>query len=232
PIIGAASLGSIVLGTLLFPLAAYVPMYAQGVRGGTAAEAGAALMPMMMGWPIASTLAGFWLLRVGYRPLTLLGSGFACAGGALLVFVRPEAHALLLPASVGLLGLGLGFMSTPLLVSVQSAVPWQRRGVATSSQQFFRTIGGAVALAALGAVLNMRLAERGVTDLAQRAMQPATRAALTADEVARASAGLADGLHRIYLVLALVAVASVGVALIFPRGRAQAHLHQEAEGAA
>ncbi|MGH7444068.1 MAG: MDR family MFS transporter, partial [Longimicrobiales bacterium] len=187
PIIGVASFGAVIIGTLLFPLAAFIPMFAQGVRGGTAAEAGAALMPMMIGWPIASTLAGFWLLRVGYRPLTLLGAGFAVAGGLALALVRADSSTLLLPSAVGLLGLGLGFMSTPFLVAVQTAVPWDRRGVATSSQQFFRTIGGAVAVAALGALLNARLAARGVTTVAQQALEPVGRARLAPDDVMRAS---------------------------------------------
>ena len=42
--------------------------------------------------------------------------------------------------SMLVIGGGLGFMSTPYLVSVQTGVPWRRRGVATSSQQFFRPI--------------------------------------------------------------------------------------------
>ena len=55
------------------------------------------------------------------------------------------------------LGLGLGFLSTPYLLAVQNAVPRHRRGVATSSVQFFRTIGGSIAVAALGTVLNAHL---------------------------------------------------------------------------
>lgn len=232
PIIGIASLGSIVIGTLLFPLAAFVPMFAQGVRGGTAAQAGAALMPMMMGWPVASTLAGFLLLRVGYRPLVLLGASSATAGGLLLALVDADSSALMLSAAVGLLGLGLGFMSTPFLVAVQTAVPWQRRGVATSSQQFFRTIGGAIAVAVLGAVLNARLAARGVGAVAQQALQPERRAALSAADVTRASLGLADGLQRIYVILAIVAATSIVVALLFPRGSAASLAHRPAPDAA
>lgn len=226
PVIAAASLGAVVIGALLFPLAAFIPMYTQGVLGGSAAQAGATLTPMMMGWPISSTVAGFWLLRVGYRPLAILGMCVALAGGVMLTLVSPTASPLLLPAAVGVLGVGLGLLSTPSLVAVQTAVPWQRRGVATSSQQFFRTIGGAIAVAAFGALLNTRLAERGVADIAQRALDPAGRAALSAGDLARASAGLADGLHRIYIVLAFFTAAGVLVALRFPKGRAEALAHR------
>ncbi len=227
-IIGIASLGSIIIGTLLFPLAAFVPMFAQGVGGGTAAQAGAALMPMMMGWPVASTIAGFWLLRVGYRPVAMLGGVCATTGGLLLTMVRPDSPTLLPAAAVGLLGLGLGFMSTPFIVAVQTAVPWQRRGVATSSQQFFRTIGGAISVAALGAVLNARLATDGMAALAQEALEPGSRARMSSGEVAAATASLAQGLERIYLIIALIAATSILVALFFPKGRADALAYRPA----
>jgi hypothetical protein len=56
------------------------------------------------------------------------------------------------------LGVGNGFVSTPYLVAVQNAVPWHKRGIATSLGQFFRTIGGSIAVAGFGALLNARLA--------------------------------------------------------------------------
>ena len=223
PVIGTASLGAAVIGTLLFPLTAFVPMYAQGVRGATAAEAGALLMPMMMGWPIASALGGWWLMRLGYRTLALAGGIASLGGGVLLALVRADAPLLLLPAAVGVIGLGLGLVSTPLMVAVQAAVPWQRRGVATSSQQFFRTIGGALSVGVLGAVLNADLAEHGLTTLAQDALDPAARRALPAADLARVSLGLSEGIETIFLALAFVAAAMLVVALRFPRGSAEAH---------
>lgn len=228
PVIGAASAGSVVIGTLLFPLAAFVPMFAQGVRGGSAAEAGATLMPMMMGWPIASTLAGLLIMRVGYRPLAVVGGVFVAVGGVLLALVQASSPAVLLAAAIGVVGIGLGFMSTPFIVAVQAAVPWERRGVATSSQQFFRTIGGAVSVAVLGALLNASLAGSGFAASAHRALEPGERASLSAAELAGATAALGEGLHWIYLVLGVVAVSSLVVALFFPRGRAEALAHRPA----
>ena len=62
--------------------------------------------------------------------------------------------------AVVVIGLGLGFSSTSYLVSVQNAVPWRRRGVATSSVVFFRTVGGSLGVAAMGALLNASLGDR------------------------------------------------------------------------
>ena len=121
-------------------------------------DAGTILTPVLLGWPIASTLAGRALLRVGYRTMAIGGGLLAVDGTLLLARTArpPPGPRSWLPMLIT--GLGLGFLSMPYMLGVQNAVPWSRRGVATSSVQFFRNIGGAIAVAALGALLNARAA--------------------------------------------------------------------------
>jgi MFS family permease len=226
-IIGVASMGAFALGTLLFTLTAYVPMFTQGVLGGTASEAGATLMPMSLGWPITSTLAGWLLLRVGYRPLTILGATIAVAGCAMLAMLGPGSGRTDVMLAMLILGAGMGFMSTPYIVAVQSAVPWSRRGVATSSQQFFRTIGGAIAVAAFGAVLNARLATVAGPDASARTvLDPVLRQSLDPGAVERLQSALGAGLHSIYVACAVVAAIGLIIALLFPGGSAASHAHR------
>ncbi len=61
-------------GVVMFGLTTYVPPMVQGVHGGTALEAGAAVAAMSIGWPIASVLAGRLLIRIG--------AGRSCSRGA------------------------------------------------------------------------------------------------------------------------------------------------------
>jgi len=157
-VIAVASLGGLLMGTLMYVSAAFVPMFTQGVLGGTAIDAGITLAPMSIGWPIASTTSGWLLMRFSYRPFILLGAVFGILGSLLLAGVDPASGRLPVMVAMFFLGVGLGFTSTPYLLAVQNAVPWSRRGVATSSVQFFRSIGGAIMVAALGAVLNAHLA--------------------------------------------------------------------------
>lgn len=230
-IISVASAGSLVLGSLLFALTAYVPMYAQGVLGGSASDAGAALIPMMLGWPIASTLSGWLMLRVGYRPLIRGGSVLAFAGLAYLAF---GLHSRLdLAFAMVTVGLGMGFMATPYLVSVQTAVPWNRRGVATSSTQFFRSIGGAIMVGLLGAILNTHLHRQlGPSANANLALQPAGRSGATAGAIEQARTALDGGLHSIFVVCMWAGVAAVVIGLFFPGGTASEHAHGAALPAA
>ena len=56
------------------------------------------------------------------------------------------------------LGLGLGFVMQVLVLAVQNAVPYAQLGIATSSATLFRSIGGSLGTAILGAIFSNRLA--------------------------------------------------------------------------
>ena len=80
----------------------------------------------------------------------------------ILSLVLHRGSALYVPRATSvLLGLGLGFANTSLLVAVQGSVGWGQRGVATASTLLFRTLGGALAVGALGALLSATLASSG-----------------------------------------------------------------------
>lgn len=225
-IIAVASAGSVILGSLLFSLVAFVPMWAQGVWGGSASDAGAALIPMMLAWPIASTISGRLMLRIGYRPLVVAGSILGVCGLALLSWGRPER--LQLTVAMVLIGLGNGFIATPFLVAVQNAVPWNRRGVATSTNQFFRTIGGSISVAALGAVLNAHLRDAlGAGANANALLDPALRARADAATLAHTVTALAEGLHTVFLICLGAGIIAVFIATLFPGGHAAEHAHEE-----
>ena len=227
-IIVVSSLGSIVIGTLLFTLTAYVPMFVQGVLGGTASQAGAPLIAMSIGWPIASTTAGHFMIRIGYRPLIIVGGTLSLAGGLLLVLASHGTSMPLLLAAMTIFGMGMGFAGTPYLVAVQNAVPWNRRGVTTSVSQFSRTIGGAIAVAAFGVLLNARLqAHLNQTVDANVVLSPEVRSTMQPETLAAIAEALGTGLTAVFV--ACVALACVGfvVNFYFPSGAAQSHVHRE-----
>lgn len=225
-VIAVSSAGSVIIGTLLYCATAFVPMFAQGVLGGTALDAGLTLAPMSIGWPLASVTAGWLLLKTGYRPLTIVGGLAGFAGALILTTADAQSGRALVMTAMLVAGLGLGFMSTPYLVAVQNAVPWERRGVATSTVQFFRTIGGAIAVAALGTVLNRHLAGRAGPDIDPNvALNPKLRETVPAESLDALRAALADGLHSVYAIMAAVAGLAFVIALFFPRGSARSQAH-------
>jgi EmrB/QacA subfamily drug resistance transporter len=227
-LIAVSSVGNTLLGAMLFALTAYVPMFGQGVLGGTAVDAGTILAPILIGWPIASAIAGRVLMRVSYRPMAVSGGVLIVGGGLLLARAGLATGRFEVMMAMMITGLGLGFVSMPYLLGVQNAVPWNRRGVATSSVQFFRNIGGALGVAALGALLSSRLqtaAGPGVS--ADAALDPALRAHLAPAALHHLTAALLYGLQGVFVALAGIAVASLLVAVLFPRGSTRSLTHQE-----
>lgn len=153
----AANAANIVLGAVQFGLTAYVPAWAEGVRGVSPLDAGLTVATLLFGWPLASALAGRLYLTIGFRSTTLIGVTI-CLGGASLYPLLGPHSSVLLAASFGLLvGFGLGFVATPLLVSSQTIVGKGRRGVATASNLFARAVGSAVGIAVIGSLANRSL---------------------------------------------------------------------------
>lgn len=234
-LVALAAAASAGLGAIIFSASAYVPMYGQGVLLGNAIDAGLLLAPISIGWPLASTLAGRLLLRTGYRNLMVTGGVVAVAGGLLLAAVGPDAGRAHVMVAMLVVGFGLGLVNTPQLVAVQTAVPWRQRGVATSGLQFFRTIGGAVAVAVFGLILNHRLAAAtagsalDVTS-ADTLLDPALRGTLSPGDLRALADALYHGLYPVFVGLALLAAVLLAAALAFPRGSARALSHPEAEG--
>ncbi len=225
-IIAVASLGGALAGAAQFGVTSFVPLFVQGVKNGTATDAGTVVAPLSMGWPIGSIIGGRLIVRFGYRAATLIGGVCLLLGGVLLAFVgestpRPFIIVLLL-----LIGLGMGFTSSAFVIAVQNAVPWGQRGVATATNQFFRTIGGSVGVAVLGAVLVARWAEGAVAGEGGRGrssvlLDPERRAALPPDVLASMQSSLADALHVVFVLVAALTVLVFLTVLFFPKGRAQ-----------
>jgi len=157
-LIGPAIAISMLAGTLMFGVNAYLPLYVQTGLGRTALEAGWSVAPLSVGWPIASVVGGRLLLRVGYRAVVAAGALLLFAGAVLLLLIASEG-----PVAVGaatlVIGMGLGGVLTPILIVVQNAVPWQRRGSITALNQFSRTIGGAIGVSLMGILVEARLGQ-------------------------------------------------------------------------
>ncbi len=235
-VIAISSLAGFVGGGLMFGVSSYVPLFAQGVFGGTAIDAGLVLAPMSIGWPLGSVFAGRMILRTGYYPTAFAGSVFLVGGSAGLVTVGHDTSQVLLMAAVLVVGLGMGFTSTAFIIAVQNAVDWGQRGVATASTQFFRTIGGSISVAVMGAMLNnamsVRLAKVAGAPAGSRAdtlLNPQAHSALSADVLDGMQRALALSLHEIYFIVLACAAVSFVIVLFFPRGQVHELAHRPAE---
>ncbi|MBM3940688.1 MAG: MFS transporter, partial [SAR202 cluster bacterium] len=227
-VIAVASIGGVTAGAMQFAAVSTVPMFAQGVRGGDATYAGLILAPMSIGWPIAAIIAGRLILKRGYFVNLLVGATLLVVGAAGLTFVERDSSVFFIATVTFILGSGLGFSFSSFIISVQNAVDRQHRGIATASNQFFRTTGGSFGTAIAGALLNAQLARHlagipGVpsTTDANFLLDPLQRANLPADILIAAQRALASSLHAVFLAAAGLAIVLAVIAWFFPRGRAQ-----------
>jgi EmrB/QacA subfamily drug resistance transporter len=210
-------------GVVLFGVTTYVPPMVQGVRGGTPLDAGIAVGAMSIGWPIGSVIAGRLLIRMGARPIVLVGTAMLVVGSLLIAQLGRFDSLAFAGAACAVTGLGMGLASTTLLVVIQGAVTWDRRATATGLVQFSRTIGGAVGVGIMGGIL-----AAFVGTASSAILDPIARAAEGPAALEAARDALSSGLVVVYW---LMFVASVGACALAVRAMPDVSLGHELEPA-
>jgi len=219
-VITVSSIAGALFSAAMFGATTYVPLYVQGVLGGSPTLAGGMITPMIVAWPLASLAAGKLILRTGSRPLIIGGLGLAALGTVLMALLLRPGTSLLVPEiAMGLFGVGLGLAAPPLLISVQMSVGWELRGVATASSMFFRTIGGALGVGLMGGVLVSHLLRdpRVPISAANALLGPEHGAGLDPGVLASLSSALGTGLTLNFWLICAASVAAFIAALFFPR---------------
>jgi EmrB/QacA subfamily drug resistance transporter len=155
--------GVVVGGMMVFAMlgsTVFLPLYFQLVLGMSPAHAGAMLLPQVIGMVITSVIGGSIVARLGRNKAFLLaGLGLeAAALASLAVLAWFGAPAAVFLVSMGVLGLGMGMGMPNLTTAVQNAVAHAELGAATGAMTFLRSLGGAVGVAASGAIMSSRLA--------------------------------------------------------------------------
>jgi MFS family permease len=241
-IITISSIGGVALGVLMFGITSYVPLFVQGVKGGSATSAGITLGPLLLAWPIAATLSGKIAINYGYRFTAVMGMFVAAVGVALTMFFNAQTSLAFIIVAMVLIGTGLGFASSVFILSVQNAVPWNLRGVATATTQFFRTIGGTIGVAIMGTILNAQMAARFAPIYAQFSavasrlpkniapanvlLTPDLRASLPQAFLMQLQDALSQSLFWVYGFTLLLALIGLVVMFLFPGGRADKYAYK------
>jgi EmrB/QacA subfamily drug resistance transporter len=149
---------AMIMGIGMFGGLIFLPIYLQAVKGLSATQSGLSILPLVVGIFTTSIGGGQIMSRTGrykWMPIT----GAAVVGCALFAFSKLQVDtpyyvvALIMYA----FGMGLGFTMQVVVTAVQNSVDRRNMGVATASVTFFRSMGGAIGTALLGAILNIRL---------------------------------------------------------------------------
>jgi EmrB/QacA subfamily drug resistance transporter len=150
---GAAFLASFAI----FSLFAYSPLFIQGALGKTPLEMSLAMLSLSLGWSSGALGCGQIVHRLGKKPSTVFGSlCLAASGGILLTFTTATSLAAC-AVVLGFAGIGMGFVSMATLLVVQDSLDMSDLGIATASQQFFRTLGGTIGVGISGSFVTLTL---------------------------------------------------------------------------
>ena len=154
PTLRTANLASFLTSAGFFGAIIYLPLFMQGVRGASATSSGMILTPLIIGMTVTSTLAGLRVSRTGhYKSFILMGISLMTISLGILSLDLHNFPAAGIVVVAVLLGLGIGPTNSLFVLAVQTEAPRNRIGTVTSTNQFFRQMGGTVGVALFGSVL-------------------------------------------------------------------------------
>ncbi|NGO48020.1 MFS transporter [Streptomyces ureilyticus] len=155
-----ASLSSLFVGVAMFSGTVFFSQYFQLARDKSPTMSGVMTIPMIGGLFVASTVSGQVITRTGRWKGWLIGGGvLVTAGLGLLGTMRYDTEYWHIAIFMALLGLGVGMMMQNLVLCTQNQVDPTDLGAASSTVTFFRSLGGAMGVSALGAVLAHRITD-------------------------------------------------------------------------
>ncbi|MDO3700682.1 MDR family MFS transporter [Micromonospora sp. C28SCA-DRY-2] len=149
-----ATVASIAVGVGMFGASVFLSQYFQISRGQSPTMSGLMTLPMILGLLVSSTVTGRLITRTGrWKRYLVAGTALLTVGFALMGTLRADTSFVLLAGYMAVIGVGLGMSMQNLVLAVQNTVGTHELGAASSVVAFFRSLGGAVGVAALGAVL-------------------------------------------------------------------------------
>ena len=199
----------------------YIPIYIQGVFGGSATNSGLILTPMMLGSVFGSQLGGILTTKTSYRNIMIFSGFFFITGVFLLGTVSPETTRAVITLYMILTGFGVGFSFSTLSMSGIHNFDMRQRGAATSSITFFRSLGMTLGITIFGIIQRNLFANKltdefagmdvgpGLSD-SRALLSPATRETIPAPILDKITDALASSIAQIFMwalvptVLALI----------------------------
>lgn len=220
---------SLAVGVAMFGPAVFLTQYFQLGKGFSPTDAGLMILPMVVFQTLSSMFGGLIVTRTGrWKPIMIVGSILMVVGLAGLGMVDHSTGYLWVAAAMALTGAGVGTLIQNIVLAVQNTVDVPDIGAASATIAFFRSLGGAVGVAALGAVLTSQVAAEIDERMAMLGAPAGSTGALDGDETSLHLSGLpepiqavihsayADGFGHIFLISAAISVVAL-IAILFAR---------------
>jgi EmrB/QacA subfamily drug resistance transporter len=226
----------------IFSLFAYAPLFIQGVQGQTPLAVGMAMLSLSLGWSLGSLALGRFIDRVGLKSTSIAGAVILLAGCTMTLGFSSDTTMPYSFSSFFVVGVGMGFVALSTLLIVQTSLEPSDLGVATASNQFARTLGGAVGVGICGsfvaaqfstieaAVYARGIVDRLSGDLAgdgagqiERLLLPEVRAAMPASLNQMVQDAVSAGVAQVFFAVVVAAVFCLLLCLALPGSAPRKH---------
>ncbi|WP_375295946.1 MFS transporter [Saccharothrix sp.] len=156
--VSLTTLASALVGVAMFGGTVFLSQYFQVGLGKTPTQAGLMSLPLILGLLVSSAVAGGLITKWGRWKVFLVAGGVVMVGGMLLLAtVDARTSVFMVSVHMAVLGVGVGVLMQNLVLVAQNDVPAKDLGATTSTLTFFRSLGGAIGVSVLGAVLANRV---------------------------------------------------------------------------
>ncbi|TVX98619.1 MDR family MFS transporter [Cohnella terricola] len=139
-------------GAAFIVASVYIPIFVQGVLGGTATNSGLVLLPMMVGSVVTASVGGFLMTKLPYRNLMIPTLAILVAGIALVATLTSESTRLIVTLYMVLIGLGIGASFSVLSNAAIHGLTARQRGTASSTLNFIRSLGMTIGITTFGII--------------------------------------------------------------------------------
>jgi len=148
----ASSLTALFSGASFIAAAVYIPIFVQGVLGGTATHSGLVLLPMMLGTTVSAQAGAILSTKLGYRNV-LIGFGLLFLTGMyLLGTLDTGSSRLAVTVFMIVSGIGIGASFSVIGMSAIHYFDASQRGAASSTVAFLRSLGMTVGITVFGVI--------------------------------------------------------------------------------
>lgn len=213
-----------ILGTI------FIPIFVQGVYGGSATNAGLILTPMMLGSVAGSQIGGGFSSKTSYRNLMIISALFFITGIYLLSTLTAETPRLLVTIFMAIMGLGVGFSFPLLSMASIHGISMRQRGTANSTNAFFRSIGMTLGITIFGTIQNNMFIDKltkAFPDFSKFSPTGDTRALLSSSARAnipkevldQISKSMAESISSMFGWSLIAAVLALAFVLMMPNNR-------------
>ncbi|MBW5448670.1 DHA2 family efflux MFS transporter permease subunit [Cohnella sp. CFH 77786] len=236
---------AILSGAAFIAASVYIPIFIQGVLGGSATNSGFVLLPMMLGTVVTATGGGFVMSRMSYRSIMISTLILLVAGLGLLTTLTPDSSRLVVTLYMILVGLGIGASFSVLANAATHSLSIRERGAGMATLNFLRSMGMTLGITVFG-ILQSHSMTRKLTesfmggDLPQNLdfsdphvlLAPATRAQIPEGTLHTITGGLSSSIADTFAWGIIPAILAVAAAFLMSREKMDPKAESEKYAAA